>query len=154
MFSSKPPAIPNPKTLEVKMSPPLPPKTPTAPPSEFTGRPRSAAYAQALDQWAELERELEHTRSRLQAANGHIMVLEESNKILHEELEALKQENHKLSRENTIIHTRLSDAAHALLNITRPLTTEKPARDPNPIDVNHEIEKLIASERLDTPANQ
>jgi chromosome segregation ATPase len=113
------------KQLEAAQRGPKP-TLPAAPqlPAEYAPakrRPLSAQAAEAAQRWQDLEDELTHTKSTLEDLRAVHNVLEESNRVLHEDIERLKLTNERLVRENTTIHARLSTAAEIIVGIMKPL---------------------------------
>jgi len=87
---------------------------------------RSEAYAAAMNDFRLMENETQVLRQEIAKANAEIAVLEESNKLLHRDMDGIKADNERLVRENTVIHTRLRAAADTLLGVMKPADPSRP----------------------------
>lgn len=101
-----------------------------APPS--VRQARSAAAADAAARWEQLESELETTKAELVKLRSHVQVIEESNKILHEDAEGLRTENDRLKHEKAVIMTRIEAAGDVLIGLIKPI----PPKDSEKKDQN------------------
>ena len=87
-----------------------------------TQRIRSEAAAKAAQDMLDLENHIEQLKGELEMVRSHSLVVEESNKLLHEQVSVLEHENHDLRRIQTEINTRLSVCANILMDLRRPIT--------------------------------
>lgn len=80
---------------------------------------RSERAAEAAQHVVDLENSLASAQHEIEGLRARNSVIEEANKLLHEELDSLKRDNNRLLRENVEVHTRVTAAAEALMRIIK-----------------------------------
>ncbi len=78
---------------------------------------RSEAAAVAAQHVDDLEREVKLLQNEAMILQAHIKVIEESNVMLHQEIDSLKKANERLNYVSSVIETRLHVATDVILGI-------------------------------------
>ncbi len=78
---------------------------------------RSEAAAVAAQHVDDLEREVKMLQNEAMILQAHIKVIEESNVMLHQEIDSLKKANERLNYVSSVIETRLHVATDVILGI-------------------------------------
>lgn len=110
-------------------------------------RRRSERAAQAEAEWEQLENDARHWRKEADAQISRNSVLEESIRIMHEDLERTQRHNERLVRENTTMCERVKIAAEVLIGLQQG--QQQAAMSPT-TELSHDIRPRVT---INTPAN-